>query len=788
MKKTGVSVVLESREKQKSDIWFGAGILILFCWLLLAGGIWMFLLLPSVAEGRWILLSSAASSCGLFIISRKSEVTEIIIPVLLLFAALALLFMRAASVVRGILSVVNEILEQWNQVFYTYNNLFAVSEVTGGEIQITAIVSGILLGLFVGYAAWYRRTSLLSAGILALLILSFCLHLGNGILPTILLFAGWMGIWTENLTGNQNRVETCLLFGLIFLVSGGMGAVILDNYKGLDEIAAMKQDIHETIHQLRYGGDSLPKGNLKKAGQLLKKGREEKTLQITFDHMEEMYLRGYVGASYEGNSWKQLSNEAYMGKQAGMLEWLDGNQFSPVFEYASCRDLEKQYEEGEDLMLADTESALFSVVNNGADRQYIYVPNTVENVTGAGYKSNQDWQLLSKGISGAGSYQFQALTGQRPTEILTEPRWLSEKDKEEILSYQESEEIYRTFVNQYYLDISEEQKEEINRLFFSGEGWKKEWNQNVGTEGIYSATSRIRIILGILAEYMECPDEMPEGEDFVTWFLEDSRKGNAVHFATAAVLAYRTLGIPARYAEGYHVSQEEADKLNEGDTGEVQLTEESGHAWVEIYVDGIGWCPVEVTPGFYHELYSPEEIIDVPEEEVESIRKKDQVDVDETFFMDKKKNLEKNPPIIPWSVTGVILFIIFAGLGILLILEVQRILRRVWFEYHLKKTKDSEEVRYRFEKICCLFLCAGIKEGLRYPYKLTSAVIKRFPSVKKEEYERIVGIVQQAVFGQKGLRPNERRILDKFHRKVCEELYRKGSLWKKLYYRYVKCI
>lgn len=78
---------------------------------------------------------------------------------------------------------------------------------------------------------------------------------------------------------------------------------------------------------------------------------------------------------------------------------------------------------------------------------------------------------------------------------------------------------------------------------------------------LYDATARIRVMLSALVEYEPRTEEVPEGKDFVTWLLEEHREGNAVHFATAAVLAYRTLGIPARYAEGYYVSEDMAERL-----------------------------------------------------------------------------------------------------------------------------------------------------------------------------------------------------------------------------------
>ena len=75
--------------------------------------------------------------------------------------------------------------------------------------------------------------------------------------------------------------------------------------------------------------------------------------------------------------------------------------------------------------------------------------------------------------------------------------------------------------------------------------------------------------------------------DYALYFLTDARRGTCVHFATAATALYRCLGIPARITEGF---------LLEGKAGEpVDVKGYQAHAWVEIYQDGLGWLPVEVT-------------------------------------------------------------------------------------------------------------------------------------------------------------------------------------------------
>ncbi len=75
--------------------------------------------------------------------------------------------------------------------------------------------------------------------------------------------------------------------------------------------------------------------------------------------------------------------------------------------------------------------------------------------------------------------------------------------------------------------------------------------------------------------------------DPVTAFLSKYREGVCRHYAAAATLILRTLGIPARYTVGY-VASAVADRT-------VEVLDSDGHAWVEVYFDGIGWVAVEVT-------------------------------------------------------------------------------------------------------------------------------------------------------------------------------------------------
>ena len=70
-------------------------------------------------------------------------------------------------------------------------------------------------------------------------------------------------------------------------------------------------------------------------------------------------------------------------------------------------------------------------------------------------------------------------------------------------------------------------------------------------------------------------------------FLGGYKEGVCRHFATAATLLYRALGIPARYTVGFMTD------VKGGHNTAVKGMD--AHAWVEVYEDGFGWRYVEVT-------------------------------------------------------------------------------------------------------------------------------------------------------------------------------------------------
>ncbi len=97
-------------------------------------------------------------------------------------------------------------------------------------------------------------------------------------------------------------------------------------------------------------------------------------------------------------------------------------------------------------------------------------------------------------------------------------------------------------------------------------------------------------------EYSKKPGRIPSGEDPVEYFLTDGKKGYCTHFASAGAMILRKLGIPARYVSGYRVDYSSIKEDSNGNYT-ASVTDSDAHAWVEVYLNDIGWVPVEMTPG-----------------------------------------------------------------------------------------------------------------------------------------------------------------------------------------------
>ena len=144
--------------------------------------------------------------------------------------------------------------------------------------------------------------------------------------------------------------------------------------------------------------------------------------------------------------------------------------------------------------------------------------------------------------------------------------------------YTDYEKSYRAFVEKNYLAIDQETADYMMYII-DEQGFNRSDKEIVAKVAQY-----IRSAAAYNLEYNTAMDSEPNP---VIAFLSTYKEGVCRHYAAAATMLYRALGIPARYTVGF-VAEAEADTA-------VDVTAKMAHAWVEVYIDGIGWINVEVT-------------------------------------------------------------------------------------------------------------------------------------------------------------------------------------------------
>lgn len=147
-------------------------------------------------------------------------------------------------------------------------------------------------------------------------------------------------------------------------------------------------------------------------------------------------------------------------------------------------------------------------------------------------------------------------------------------------AYASAEEAYRQFVRQNYLSVPQSTLQYLSGII-SAQGFSTDDPDIIEKVASY--------IQNAATYNLEYDSGLDKEEDIVVAFLESYKEGICQHYASAATLLYRALGIPARYTIGY---------VGNAVAGEwVNVTPNTAHAWVEVYIDGLGWVYVEVTGG-----------------------------------------------------------------------------------------------------------------------------------------------------------------------------------------------
>ncbi len=255
------------------------------------------------------------------------------------------------------------------------------------------------------------------------------------------------------------------------------------------------------------------------------------------------------------------------------------------------------------------------------------------------------------------------------------------------------------------------------------------------------------------ARYSLSTPRMPEGEDFVVWFLKNSDTGNCVHFASAATILLRCFGIPARYVVGF-ATETEANEWTDVEYGQA-------HAWTEYYVSGLGWRVLDATPGETELPIIPEtpddrdtEITkpdrpDTPPEPDDTENPVPQTDPDSTEQSGQPKH---KPAPVPAQI-----FVLILGLALL-----WRIVG-----WHMKQ--------YLFGR------GDANTRALRY-YR---AIVGMYAKMKETVPEDVLYLARKARFGKGALTESETGHMKACYLETCERFAREKHPLKWLYSRFI---
>lgn len=610
--------------------------------------------------------------------------------------------------------------------------------------------------------------------ILALLDVSLGIGAGDGYL--CLAAAGILlaGVSDQHTRGSL-IAWLCLAAVTALCVAGGLLVLNGTSVPHVDEIRA---HLTSTIRKMRFdGADSLPFGDFTDLADL--EQTDETMLEVVMDKPESLYLRGFVGSAYTGEGWSEMA-KTDLADGADLFYWLHQDGFYGQTQLAHAALLL----DNEDLSEAGIAIAVRHV---GASREYVYAPYELLSASDVLIDADGigDIQPYSLKIKGEDDYELVSLPNQvkRYTTLLS---WLSEAETAPdalLESYLMDESHYNSFVYDHFLDVPEEISDLLGGLF----------EVEMASGGRLAYGSAKQKILSWLEENIEYSENIAphvRGSDFLTEFLTQTKSGYDVHYATAAVMMMRYFGIPARYIEGYLITPETAQNA-EADAI-IALDGQSGHAWCEIYQDGLGWVPFEVAPKYLNLMEQADilfasdsaETAEQPQSEP-TPQEENSLDMEEDFHDDFDDEDEEEETALPsdWPrIAGILLLLlIVAALVLLLRRRIVLAQRRHSFKLRDRKSATTNLYAYLFSLMCEIYGWYDCNAPSGFTANLC-ADLGKDASVK---YQEVVRICEAAAFDTRGVAEDDYRFVYVFVQKTARLLSKRTKGLRRLRLRYI---
>ena len=644
-------------EKRRGE----AGVVVsgLLFFLGLFGTVWGFVSCFSLPVSLPVLAGWAAILCLLLTVGHRWRFADILL--FLLSAALCLFLWRfQEEIVQGFLLTVNCITRAYTENSAYQFPTFLTDDLTGPQQERCA-------SLFVG-ACMVPAAGALSWAVLRLRsfflsflftfpflfsALLFTISPAPGATACLLLFWSAVALLSPKVRSAASRrraprerqrlpAASLLLIGLtaglLLALSLAVPAATYVRPQGADDFRVSLETAAQELSALARGAAAFS-GSRDEA--VLEGGGPgfsgQTVLMVQSSEAAELRLRGFTGTVYDGCSWKQLPDDAYHAIEeelggpypqnlAGLLAEpfaspidvtvrnVGGDRrivYSPYLFVTDPAELSGVTPVHDAFLRGDLLTAPAEYTLRCFDLSRIPMPG--EHWIAADFyrekaEQGNDWMLSPADTW----YSLYPCVGDQASLDIVEQYYrtpdaqaLLRELPEPIRSYMEQELAYSAFVYDTCLDVPEELRTRLVETYSTGQiltfteflAWVE---QIISTSGRYTLSA----------------PQTPQGEDFAEYFLFESREGYCVHFASSAVMLLRSFGVPARYVEGFVVSEEELAAA--GPDGWVAVPDTRSHAWAEAYCPGLGWVPVEATPGSGVEQILEQDEPEAPVSEPES--------------------------------------------------------------------------------------------------------------------------------------------------------------------------
>gem|GEM_PF-2276815 len=335
----------------------------------------------------------------------------------------------------------------------------------------------------------------------------------------------------------------------------------------------------------------------------------------------------------------------------------------------------------------------------------------------------------------------------------------------------EKEETYRDYVYDTYLDVPEENIDTI-------EDFCEKYELTKDTPYV---EEKLEEVFATDYEYSLMPGVTPDDEEFVNYFLTEQKKGYCVYFATSSVLILRYLGIPARYTTGYvfwnsdygsgtrdnYINVEwnyvESGQLFETTPYTYDVNDSYAHAWVEIYIDNLGWVPVEFTPASSRGDLT---------EETEGNGGIGEFLTNNVFTAENIARTRKTMRNM--------------GMAILEIIFVLIIINLIVGYFVRRKYKKSRDIEKLYNRTCRLGGIAGLERSVKEAYRDYGNKLVENGYAGQDDMYLVSKIIEKNKFSGSAVTEEEKDSVKDILEKLNDSFYEKAGVFKKILYKYFK--